>query len=375
MNIRERYIAALTFGNPDKIPFQPGNGRESTRRRWHTEGLPENRDPLEVATEILGIPTETPDTETVFLNADFRMLPTFEEKILEHRDGHYVVQDWKGNICEISDEYDTRYLRNAIDFVTRRWIKCPVETRADWEAMKERYSISHPERFPDDFKERCAIAAKRDWPLTISISGPFWQMREWCGFEQLCMLMIDDPDFVQEMADFWKDFVNNMLERIMNLVTIDVLQISEDMAYKAKSMISMDMARKFCMPGWTEWSHLVKSRGCPIVDMDSDGFIGELIPLWIEAGINVCDPIEVAAHCDIIEFRKIFGRHMAYRMGIDKRCIAAGGKILHDEIKRIEPVVKDGGYIPGCDHGIPADVSWDNYLDYCRQLAQITNWL
>ena len=375
MNVRERYAAALTFEKPDKIPLEPGAGRESTRERWHGEGLPEGRDPFLFALETLGINYEMPQRKWVALNVDFRMRPTFEEKILEHRDGHYVVQDWKGNICEISDRYDTRYLRNAIDFVTRRWIKCPVETHADWENMKSRYALNASGRFPDDFAERCRIAKQRDWPLIIYVNGPFWQLREWCGFEQLCMLMIDEPDFVMEMADFWKNFVSKTLERILENVVIDSLQISEDMAYKAKSMISMDMAHRFCMPAWREWSSLVKSYGCRLVDMDSDGFIGELIPLWIKAGINVCDPVEVAAHCDIAQFRREHDHKMAYRMGIDKRCIAAGGDKLETEIRRIEPVVRNGGYIPGCDHGIPADVSLENYLVYCRRVAEITGWL
>jgi len=53
------------------------------------------------------------------------MMPQFEEKVLEVRAHSQVVQDWKGNICEIGKEFTVEYLRNAIDFVTRRWIKCP----------------------------------------------------------------------------------------------------------------------------------------------------------------------------------------------------------------------------------------------------------
>ena len=45
------------------------------------------------------------------------------------------------------------------------------------------------------------------------------------------------------------------------------------------------------------------------------------------------------------------------------------------EIERLRPVIHGGGYIPGCDHGIPTDVSWSNYLEYCRLLAQATGWL
>jgi hypothetical protein len=375
MNARERYIETLTFGNPDKVPFEPGGGRESTLRRWHAEGLPEGKSPVAHVQELLGIEIEVPKRPWVGLGVDFRMRPIFEEKILEHKDGHNVCQDWKGNICEISDEFGVEYLRNAADCVTRRWIKCPVENREDWEAMKARYDIDAPGRFPADFAERCAQMQDRDWLLNVSFSGSFWQMREWCGFEGLCMMMIEDPEFVAEMAEFWKDFVSGTLDRILEKVVPDSVFISEDMAYKAKAMISPAMAREFCMPSWIEWSEKVKAAGCPIVDMDSDGFIGELIPLWIEAGINVCDPAEVAAHCDINEFRKEFGHKIAYRQGIDKRCMAKGGQILRDEFKRIEPVVRDGGYIPSCDHGIPSDVSWKNYIEYCRLLAEVTGWL
>lgn len=92
-------------------------------------------------------------------------------------------------------------------------------------------------------------------------------------------------------------------------------------------------------------------------------------------GIDCCYPVEVAAHCDIVEFRQCYGHAMAYCCGVDKRALAKGGKAIGDELKRLEPVIKDGGYIPGCDHGIPADVSWLNFVEYSRLKAQITNWL
>jgi uroporphyrinogen-III decarboxylase len=118
------------------------------------------------------------------------MNPTFEEKVLEHKDGHYIVQDWMGNITEISDEYDFTYIRSAKDVVA------------------------------------------------IRFSGPFWQMREWCGFEPLCMMFIDQPDLVEEMAGFWTDYVSKVLRRLLEAGVVDCVGMSEDMAYKEKSMIS-----------------------------------------------------------------------------------------------------------------------------------------
>ena len=374
MTPRQRYIETLTFGSPDRIPFQPGGGRKSTRARWHNEGLPEAKNPIAHVMELLSIEPDRADPP-VRLDVDFRMIPQFEEKTLEHKNGHYVVQDWKGNICEISDEYDVTYLREAIDFVTRRWIRCPVETRDDWQQMKTRYDIDAPGRFPDGFSARCELAKQRNDVLSFRFSGPFWQMREWCGFEALCILMAEQPEFVEEMAEFWTDFASRMLERILTHVVPDSVGFNEDMAYKAKTMISPEMTRRFCKPSWDRWTRQLRSAGVPLIDMDSDGFVGELIPIWIEAGINVCDPIEVAAHNDIVEFRHQFGDQMAYTGGVDKRAMAKGGRVLRDELRRIEPVVRDGGYIPGCDHGIPSDVSWPDFVDYCRLLAQITGWL
>jgi len=192
----------------------------------------------------------------------------------------------------------------------------------------------------------------------------------------LCLMMIDDPTLTMDMAHFWTEFVSATLERITSLVELDCVHISEDMAYKAHSMISPTMVRQFLMPAYRRWSAEIRARGCPLLDMDSDGHIGQLIPLWIEAGINVCDPIEVAAGNDIVAYREQFGSRMAYRGGIDKRAIAAGGDAMRSEVLRVvPPLLRTGGFIPSCDHGVPPDISWPSFVEYSRLLAQLTGWL
>jgi len=140
-------------------------------------------------------------------------------------------------------------------------------------------------------------------------------------------------------------------------------------------MISPAMARRFLQPAYERWSAEIRTSGCEIIDMDSDGRVDELIPIWIESGINACDPIEAAAGNDIVAFRRQFGRKMAYKGGVDKRAIAKGGEAIEAELRRIAPVVADGGYIPGCDHGVPPDISWPNFVHYARLLARLTGWL
>jgi len=345
---------------------------------WHEQGLPKEKgldDYHDHLWDILDIAFDRPSQEVVDPGIDFLMVPKFEERVLKHEDGHSIVQDWKGNICEISDELDVTDIRTAIDFVTRKWIKCPVEDRDDWEQMKERYDSGDPDRFPEDFEDRAKKLKERDYVVTLGISGPFWQLREWLGFEELCLLLVEQPDWVAEMAEFYQDFVSKMLNRVLEHFVPDDICISEDMAYKAKAMISPAMIREICSPAWRAWTKQAKDAGVPIVSVDSDGYVGELIPLWIEAGINCNHPVEVAAHCDINDFRGRFGHLMAYRDGIDKRCIAQGGQSLIDELERVEPVMRDGGYIPCCDHAVPPDISWPNFVEYARLLAKMTGWL
>ncbi len=373
MSPRERYLKTLLFAQPDRIPFCPGEPRESTLAAWAAQGLGPGSDWRAQLCAALGLPAEAL-LSVAELGVDFRLSPQFEERVLARERGHLVVQDWKGNICEIADRYDVSYLRSPKDFVTRRWIRCPVENRDDWEQMQRRYRVDCAGRFPADFAAQCARLRSRSRVLAVSFAGPFWQMREWCGFEGLCRLMVRDPEFVAEMAAFWTDFVSALLARILAQITPDAVCISEDMAYKGHAMISPAMTRQFCLPSWRQWSTQLRAAGVPLIDMDSDGYIADLIPFWLEAGLNVCDPVEVAALNDIVALRQRFGRRMAFRGGVDKRALAAGGATLRDELNRIAPVVQGGGYIPGCDHGVPPDVSWPNYLEYSRILAHLTGW-
>jgi uroporphyrinogen-III decarboxylase len=384
MTHRERFVETLLFGAPNRIPFEPGGGRESTRRAWHAQGLPEDRPYMDVIYENVNAERARrdlppgdflPEMPVIDPGVSFRMIPTFEEKVIEHKDGHYIVQDWMGAITEISDEYDYTYIRDAIDFVTRKWHKFPVENREDWDNMKWRFDPKDPARFPADFEARCAQLRERDYPLTVHFNGPFWQLREFCGMEGLCLLMLNDPELVHDMARFWRDFCLETMKPILERVTPDMLHFSEDMCYKEHPMISPDMTREFCGPCYRAWIEEARAAGTKVLAVDSDGRIDLLIPVWLECGINCVDPLEVAAGNDINAMRAQFGRQVSFRGGIDKRAMAAGGDVLRAEMERIRPVVEDGGYIPGCDHGVPADVSWQNFQDYAMQLADMTGWL
>lgn len=379
MTDKERYISALTFGNPDKIPLQPGGPRESTVKRWIDDGMPRealNIGPVNyILTEVLGISFPGTNQWHGFW-MDSRMNPWFEEKVLEHKDGVLTVQDWMGATTQILDKYDVTYIRNAKDFVTRKWIRFPVTCREEWEDMKKRYDAFDPTRLPQDLEKMGKASYEYNGVTHLYVNGPFWQLREWMGMEELCVAFIERPDLVSEMISFWCDFVTDLFKRFLPYIRVDWVTFQEDMAYKVHPMIGPEMTREFIGPTYKKWAELLKLYNVPVLSVDSDGYVDDLIPVWLESGFNLNEPVEVAAGNDIVAMREKYGRSIGYVGGIDKRCIAAGGRTMYNEVMRcVPPLLKDGGYIPGCDHAVPPDISYQNYIEYSRLLAQLTGWL
>ncbi|MDA0748680.1 MAG: hypothetical protein O2954_19350, partial [bacterium] len=95
MTHRERHLESLCFGKPDKFVLAPGGPRESTLAAWYTQGLPRGVPYFTALQEALGLEAE-PENHLPDPGASFTMIPQFEEKVLEHRNGHYIVQDWMG---------------------------------------------------------------------------------------------------------------------------------------------------------------------------------------------------------------------------------------------------------------------------------------
>ncbi|MDI9600671.1 MAG: uroporphyrinogen decarboxylase family protein [Armatimonadota bacterium] len=377
MSPRQRYLECMLFGEPDRVPLTPGGPRESTLQAWHAQGLepdapwfPQLLDAIGLAPDApVGIPWATP-------GVSFRMIPEYEEEILEHRDGHYILRDWMGAIVEISDQYDASYLRAAKDFVTRKWYRFPVEAPEDFEAMRIRYDANDPRRYPAGFADRMSAMDPEHHLVTLVFNGPFWQLREWCGFEGLCMLFLDQPQFVRHMVSFWREFVSGVMSRVAAAGRIDRILINEDMAYKAHAMISPAMTAEFLGPAYREWVSIAEAAGCQVFEVDSDGYVGDLMPVWIDCGINACSPMEVAAGNDLAAFRREHGERMAFCGGIDKRALARGGEAMRDELNRVvPPLLATGGFIPGCDHGVPPDISWPNFIEYSRVLGRLCGWL
>jgi len=108
------------------------------------------------------------------------------------------------------------------------------------------------------------------------------------------------------------------------------------------------------------------------VQIDTDGDCRPAIPVYQEAiGMDVMSPFEVASGCDVVEIGRRYPE-LVMRGGIDKRILASGRKAIDEHLEHIFPAMrKRGGCIPSCDHGVPAEVPYQDYLYYRERCVEL----
>jgi hypothetical protein len=96
-----------------------------------------------------------------------------------------------------------------------------------------------------------------------------------------------------------------------------------------------------------------------------------VIPVYQEIGMDVMSPFEVASNCDVVEIGRQYPS-LVMLGGIDKRVMASTKKEIDRHLDYILPTMrKRGGYIPTCDHGVPEEVSLENYLYYRKRCVEL----
>jgi len=290
--------------------------------------------------------------------------PGFVPKILEEDERTVVMIDGGGRKVKSFKQSEKMPM----------FLEYPVKDRASWKEYKKRLDPATPGRYPDDWDAyvRQINEQAKELPISLQVGGFFGYLREWMGLEPLLYMFYDDPALVEEMMDGMLYLEMEVVKRVVKDIKIDQATYWEDMCYKSGPMISPAMFRKFMMPRYKKLNDLLNSHGVDIIWVDSDGNLEQLIPLWLEVGVNYVWPLEVAAGNDAVALRKKYGKDLIMGGAIDKRVLARGKEAIREEVMSKVPfLVESGGYIPSVDHWVPPDVSFENYCFYVNTLREI----
>jgi len=176
---------------------------------------------------------------------------------------------------------------------------------------------------------------------------------------------------IHDMVDHWSELALRQLRQLPEDIVLDQVDWWEDMAGRNGPLVSPDLFREFLQPGYHKVMTEAQRRGCGLGLVDSDGNPHDIVANWLEEGVNIMFPLEVAAGVDPFAWRREFGLDLRLRGGIAKAPLVEGGSAIDRELERVRPLLEEGGCIPHLDHLVPPDIPYDHYCQYLERKRKL----
>jgi uroporphyrinogen decarboxylase len=392
MNARERFGAICSFKRQNDVFVWGVDAWNEAYKRWIREGMPvknlENK--KEINMHLLGYQDQN---ECIKPNAAIQGMgrnnnppwvpplePLFKTKFLDEDEEHMVKIDWDGAVVRI---------KKSDPELMPQYLEYPVMDKRGWEEYKKRLDPHSPGRWPEgwnimtDDKLQFPIKEEqegkgyneRDFVLGMIALSLYGMPRNYMGLENISYAIYDDISFVEEMIE-WQTYLSyEMLKKVFAAgLTLDWVWLWEDMCFNKGPLVSPSFVKKYMVPRYRKIVDLLRSNGVTALILDSDGNTEELLPIWIDCGINAHYPFEIASDMDPVKLRKKYGKDLIIVGGIDKRMLSKGKNEIDHEVQKVRELIKDGGYIVNCDHHIPPDVSYENIKYFLNEVHKLSGY-
>ncbi|MFV0528885.1 MAG: uroporphyrinogen decarboxylase family protein [Lachnospiraceae bacterium] len=384
---RERERMTLGFQKPE----QRGSVEETfypwvlTTQRFKEEGMP-----VQIADGAKDITNDIVGNKG---NQEEKYFPvSWGEGVMEYekylgfdpvRRIHFVLpfRRFDEIILETTDEYTIKqdlYRRQVIQYKGSELElehKPVIETPEDWEELK-----AHAEREVEKFYSEEAILQayqgikeghdRGEYSIRLNIEGFFWVPRELLGIEPHLYAFYDEPEMLHDINDYVLKIYQTKLMKVIELLQPDIVYFMEDLSGKTGPMISRDFFEEFVGDYYRQIIPQMKENGVSSVFVDTDGEFTQLIPNFMEAGVDGFLPMDVNAGMNIVAVREQFPT-LQFIGGYNKLEIAKGPEAIDAEFERILPVVRSGGYIPGADHQVAPSTALEDYKYYIKRLHEV----
>ena len=352
---------------PDAPFYQKTFGLWMCLETWYANGLDRDTDLDELF--MFDKPGYPPLHQLGWCESAFD--PVFEKEVIEDRGECELVRDRAGR--------HVLYFKGKRQGFMPEYMDHPVKDQKTWtEDVKWRLDPKSAGRHTNLAARMAAARARAAEGIMIQqdMIGGYMYLRSLMGPEALLYVFYDNPKLVHDCMKAWLELADAVCARHQEHLTLDEIYLAEDICYNHGPLISPDMIREFLFPYYQQLIANIKSRQIDksrklYVQIDTDGNCVPVIDLYVEGiGMDMLDPFEVASGCDVVEIGKQWP-DLVMSGGIDKRILAADTDTMDRYLESILPVMRRrGGYIPTCDHGVPPEVPWENYLHYRKRCVE-----
>ncbi|HSH09467.1 MAG TPA: uroporphyrinogen decarboxylase family protein, partial [Oceanipulchritudo sp.] len=207
----------------------------------------------------------------------------------------------------------------------------------------------------------------------VSCGSLIGWIRNMLGVEGLSYLTVDEPELVGEIIETNADLCYRCLEATLERVDcFDYAHYWEDICFNHGPLVNPAFFREQIAPWYRKATTLLAKHEIRLVSVDCDGCIDALVPIWLEAGVNVMFPIEVGTwNASIAPWRAAYGDAVKGVGGVKKSVFSMDKAAIDAEIERLKPLIDLGGYIPCPDHRIPPDAKWELVQYYTDRLGNL----
>jgi uroporphyrinogen decarboxylase len=366
---RERWQRTMHYQQVDYIPHLEFGYWDELKDDWMAGGYlpasfrqPDGQIPDRLVEEQFGV------EQFEWFGPRIGTMPLREPQIVERTETTVTLRDGLGVL---------RQEKTAGTHTIPHFIEFPIRDRATWEAFRDEFlDPDHPCRaIPEaDLQAAEAMSRASTNPVAVYFGSFIGWVRDWVGFEGLAYMSVDDPGLLEEMVAHLSSMLLRLLPEVLERGQLDAAAGWEDICFNSGPILNPRFFAERIMPHMKPVMRLLRQHGIDVIWTDCDGNILKLIPLWLEVGLNCMFPLEVNPGNDPVALKREYGRELLICGGFNKFALHQGRAAILKELKRLEPAVAEGGFVPHIDHRCPGQVSWDDYCYYIWEKCHMLGW-
>jgi len=217
------------------------------------------------------------------------------------------------------------------------------------------YTFPHPDdpRLCRRIYERAERADRGKRFLSGSHRETLWERcYNLVGMDNLMIAFTDDPGRVRELLHRVMDFQLGMAQHYAE-VGVEVAGLGDDLGSQHALLFSPDVLHEFFVPEYRRLFSFYKERGV-LISFHSCGHIEPVLPVFMELGVDVLNPIQATAN-DLDNVRRVTQGKMALSGGVSTHTVMQGPieAIRRETRLRMWQLGREGGYFCGPDQSLP----------------------
>lgn len=216
-----------------------------------------------------------------------------------------------------------------------------------------------------DFSQQ--VAQWDDFAIMATGASVFQHVSFLRGQDRLLMDMAAEPELAEFVMDRFTDFYVEYYDRMLSAAKgrIDILRIADDIGMQDRLLIGPEQFDSFVAPRLKRIVAMAHEHGAKVM-FHSCGAILPLIDRLITFGIDILDPLQAAAKdMDPSVLKEQFGARICLHGGIDTQHLLPHGtpeEVNREVRRRIAVLGAGGGYILAPCHVLQTDVPTANIL-------------